>query len=37
MSWRTYLPHRAERAGFRIYQLVGGRRWSLAIYIKPKV
>lgn len=33
---RTYLPHTRESVGFRIVQIVGGKRWSLAIYIKPK-
>ncbi|QDF18940.1 hypothetical protein SEA_SCENTAE_221 [Gordonia phage SCentae] len=42
MSWRTWLPHRAEqrvflgspkgiKASSRLFQLVGGRRWSLVL------
>lgn len=36
MTWRTWFPHTREQAGYRIVQIIGGRRWSLAVYIKPK-
>lgn len=36
MSWRTWLPHTRRAGRFKLIQIVGGRRWSLAIYIKPK-
>lgn len=34
---RTYLPHwTVTSAGVLVVQIVGGRRWSLAIVIKPR-
>lgn len=36
-NWRTYLPHwTVSRIGVLVIQIVGGRRWSLSIFIKPK-
>lgn len=36
-TWRTYLPHSTvTNIGVRVIQVAGGRRWSLAIFIKPK-
>lgn len=35
-SWRKWLTHTRTSGGFRIIQITGGARWSLAIYIKPK-
>lgn len=31
VTWRTWLPHTRNEKGFRVIQLVGGRKWSLAI------
>lgn len=36
MNWKTYLPHAVQRGKFTIIQIAGGRRWSLAVFIKPK-
>lgn len=37
INWRTYLPHwTISRIGVLVIQIVGGRRWSLSIFIKPK-